>query len=81
MIRIENNDKLQDQQRLICWVSVIAAISIGLVASAHRRQSAYGDGRFQPTANMDCSGFMGAKPLHGQREAHKKADCKRLFLF
>ena len=34
MIRIENNDKLQDQQRLICWVSVIAsAISIALVVS------------------------------------------------
>lgn len=31
-ITIENNDKLQDQQRLICWVSVGAsAISIVLV--------------------------------------------------
>ena len=34
MIRIENNDKLPDQQRLICWVSVISsAISIALVVS------------------------------------------------
>ena len=23
MIRLENNDKMQDQQRLICWVSSI----------------------------------------------------------
>ena len=31
-ITIENNDKLQDQQRLICWVSVGAcAVSIILV--------------------------------------------------
>ena len=34
MIRIENNDKLQDQQRLICWVSVISSAGcIGLVIS------------------------------------------------
>ena len=26
MIRLENNDKMQDQQRLICWVSSISSI-------------------------------------------------------
>ena len=25
MIRLENNDKMQDQQRLICWVSSISS--------------------------------------------------------
>ena len=34
MIRLENNDKMQDQQRLICWVSSISTIMlIGLVLS------------------------------------------------
>ena len=34
MIRLENNDKMQDQQRLICWVSSISSIMlIGLVLS------------------------------------------------
>ena len=32
MIKLENADKMQDQQRLICWVSVIAsAVSVSLV--------------------------------------------------
>jgi|TARA_R100000781_G_C4048324_1_gene116580 hypothetical protein len=26
MIRLENNDKMQDQQRLLCWVSSISSI-------------------------------------------------------
>ena len=26
MIRLENSDKMQDQQRLICWVSSISSI-------------------------------------------------------
>ena len=26
IIRLENNDKMQDQQRLICWVSSISSI-------------------------------------------------------
>ena len=26
MVRLENNDKMQDQQRLICWVSSISSI-------------------------------------------------------
>ena len=26
MIRLENNDKMQDQQRIICWVSSISSI-------------------------------------------------------
>jgi hypothetical protein len=34
MIKLENADKMQDQQRLICWVSVISsAVSIALVVS------------------------------------------------
>ena len=34
MIRLENNDKMQDQQRLICWVSSISSIIlIALVLS------------------------------------------------
>ena len=34
MIRLENNDNMQDQQRLICWVSSISSIMlIGLVLS------------------------------------------------
>ena len=28
----ENNDKMQDQQRLICWVSSISSIALILVA-------------------------------------------------
>ena len=32
MIRLENNDKMQDQQRLICWVSSISSIALILVA-------------------------------------------------
>ena len=28
MIRLENNDKMQDQQRLICWVSSISSIML-----------------------------------------------------
>lgn len=26
MIRLENNDKMQDQQRMLCWVSSISSI-------------------------------------------------------
>lgn len=34
MIKLENADKMQDQQRLICWVSVISsAVCIALVVS------------------------------------------------
>jgi hypothetical protein len=34
MIKLENADKMQDQQRLICWVSVISsAVCILLVVS------------------------------------------------
>lgn len=34
MIRLENSDKMQDQQRLICWVSSISSILlIALVMS------------------------------------------------
>tara|TARA_A100001234_G_C12626724_1_gene386441 strand:- start:21 stop:272 length:252 start_codon:yes stop_codon:yes gene_type:complete len=32
MIRLENNDKMQDQQRLICWVSSVSSIALILVA-------------------------------------------------
>ena len=32
MIRLENNDKMQDQQRLICWVSSISSIALILVS-------------------------------------------------
>ena len=28
MIRLENNDKMQDQQRMLCWVSSISSILI-----------------------------------------------------
>ena len=27
MIRLENSDKMQDQQRMLCWVSSISSIS------------------------------------------------------
>tara|TARA_R110000851_G_scaffold309482_1_gene468948 strand:+ start:317 stop:652 length:336 start_codon:yes stop_codon:yes gene_type:complete len=34
MIKLENADKMQDQQRLICWVSVISSgVSVALVVS------------------------------------------------
>ena len=26
MIRLENNDKMQDQQRMLCWVSSLSSI-------------------------------------------------------
>ena len=32
MIRLENNDKMQDQQRLICWVSSISSIVLFVLA-------------------------------------------------
>ena len=32
MIRLENSDKMQDQQRLICWVSSVSSIALILVA-------------------------------------------------
>ena len=32
MIRLENNDKMQDQQRLICWVSSISSIVLIVLA-------------------------------------------------
>ena len=32
MIRLENNDKMQDQQRLICWVSSISSIILIVLA-------------------------------------------------
>ena len=28
MIRLENSDKMQDQQRLICWVSSISSVAL-----------------------------------------------------
>tara|TARA_R100000963_G_C4638293_1_gene102110 strand:+ start:1451 stop:1780 length:330 start_codon:yes stop_codon:yes gene_type:complete len=28
MIRLENNDKMQDQQRILCWVSSISSICL-----------------------------------------------------
>ena len=32
MIRLENNDKMQDQQRIICWVSSVSSIVLILLA-------------------------------------------------
>ena len=32
IIRLENNDKMQDQQRLICWVSSISSIVLIVLA-------------------------------------------------
>ena len=32
MIRLENNDKMQDQQRLICWVSSLSSIVLIIIA-------------------------------------------------
>ena len=32
IIRLENNDKMQDQQRLICWVSSISSIVLIILA-------------------------------------------------
>jgi hypothetical protein len=32
IIRLENNDKMQDQQRLICWVSSISSIILIVLA-------------------------------------------------
>ena len=32
IIRLENNDKMQDQQRMICWVSSISAIILIVLA-------------------------------------------------
>ena len=32
MIRLENNDKMQDQQRMICWVSSISSILLIILA-------------------------------------------------
>ena len=81
MIRIENNDKLQDQQRLICWVSVIAsAISIGLVVSPliDDARGAYGDGfafNLRCSQHGHCSGFYGSHSLYGsKRMEHKNID-------
>lgn len=32
MIRLENNDKMQDQQRMLCWVSSISSIVLIVLA-------------------------------------------------
>jgi len=32
IIRLENNDKMQDQQRLICWVSSVSSIILIVLA-------------------------------------------------
>ena len=32
IIRLENNDKMQDQQRMICWVSSISSIILIVLA-------------------------------------------------
>jgi len=32
MIRLENNDKMQDQQRMLCWVSSLSSIFLILLA-------------------------------------------------
>ena len=32
MIRLENNDKMQDQQRLICWASSLSSIALIIIA-------------------------------------------------
>ena len=32
MVRLENNDKMHDQQRLICWVSSISSIVLIVLA-------------------------------------------------
>ena len=32
IIRLENNDKMQDQQRMICWVSSISSIILIILA-------------------------------------------------
>ena len=32
MIRLENNDKMQDQQRMLCWVSSISSIILIVLA-------------------------------------------------
>ena len=33
MIRLENSDKMQDQQRMLCWVSSISSIILVLAMS------------------------------------------------
>tara|TARA_R100000234_G_scaffold112211_1_gene85680 strand:+ start:242 stop:571 length:330 start_codon:yes stop_codon:yes gene_type:complete len=32
MVRLENNDKMQDQQRMLCWVSSISSIILIVLA-------------------------------------------------
>ena len=32
MIRLENNDKMQDQQRMLCWVSSVSSIILIVLA-------------------------------------------------
>ena len=32
MIRLENNDKMQDQQRMLCWVSSLSSILLIVLA-------------------------------------------------
>ena len=32
MIRLENNDKMQDQQRMLCWVSSVSSILLIILA-------------------------------------------------
>ena len=32
MIRLENNDKMQDQQRMLCWVSSLSSIILIVLA-------------------------------------------------
>jgi len=32
MIRLENNDKMQDQQRMLCWVSSLSSIVLIVLA-------------------------------------------------
>ena len=35
MIRLENSDKMQDQQRLICWVSSISSVALIVFVMTH----------------------------------------------
>ena len=32
MVRLENNDKMQDQQRMLCWVSSLSSILLIVLA-------------------------------------------------
>ena len=76
-ITIENNDKLQDQQRLICWVSVGAsAISIILVVfpviSADRVPLVTSLLSTYVVANMGIvAAFIGATAFSRAKEAQR----------